>query len=290
MLHGRRGSGGRHRVSKRPANGAWRFAPCDGNRGRMAADTWNPAQYGRFHAERTQPFLDLLALVHPRPGMRVVDLGCGSGELTRRLHIHVEARETLGIDRSRAMLEKSAALVAEGLRFEAGDIATFHARGAYDLVFSNAALHWVPDHEALFARLTEALAPEGQLAVQVPANFDQPAHVVAREVAAEAPFGVPLDESPAENVLAPEAYARLLARLGYRAQHVRLQVYAHLLGGREDVVEWVKGTALTAYAERLGPARYEEFLARYAARLVPRLEHTHPYFFPFKRILLWARR
>jgi trans-aconitate 2-methyltransferase len=256
----------------------------------MPPDTWNPTQYGRFHAERTQPFLDLLALVHPRPGMRVVDLGCGTGELTRRLHLHVEARETLGIDRSGAMLEKTAAFVAEGLRFEAGDIATFRAHAAYDLVFSNAALHWVPEHEALFARLTEALAPEGQLAVQMPANFDQPAHLVAREVAAEAPFAAALGGPLPENVLAPEAYARLLARLGFRAQHVRLQVYAHLLGGREDVVEWVKGTLLTSYAERLGSALYDEFVPRYAARLLPRLEDTHPYLFPFKRLLLWARR
>jgi trans-aconitate 2-methyltransferase len=256
----------------------------------MSSDTWNPTQYGRFHAERTQPFLDLLALVHPRPGMRVVDLGCGTGELTRRLHLHVEARETLGVDRSGAMLEKSAAFAAEGLRFEAGDIATFQAHAAYDLVFSNAALHWVPEHEALFARLTDALAPEGQLAVQMPANFDQPPHLVAREVAAEAPFAAALDRPLPENVLPPEAYARLLARLGFRAQHVRVQVYAHVLGGREDVVEWVKGTLLTAYAERLGPALFDEFLARYTARLLPRLEDTHPYFFPFKRLLLWARR
>lgn len=256
----------------------------------MAPDAWNPAQYGRFHAERTQPFLDLLALVQPRPGMRVVDLGCGTGELTRRLHLHVEARATVGIDRSGAMLEKSAAFVAEGLRFEAGDIATFQARGEYDLVFSNAALHWVPDHDALFARLAEALAPEGQLAVQMPANFDQPAHLAAREVASEPPFVAVLGAPQAENVLAPEAYARLLARLGFGAQHVRLQVYPHLLGGREDVVEWVKGTLLTRYAERLEPVLYAEFLARYAARLLPQLEDTHPHFFPFKRILLWARR
>jgi trans-aconitate 2-methyltransferase len=256
----------------------------------MPPDAWNPAQYGRFHAERTQPFLDLLALVHPRPGMRVVDLGCGTGELTRRLHLHVEARETVGIDRSAAMLEKAAAFRSEGLRFEAGDIATFHGRGEWDLVFSNAALHWVPDHEALFARLAEALAPEGQLAVQMPANFDQPSHVVAKEVAAEPPFAAALAGARAEPVLAPEAYAKLLWRLGFRAQHVRLQVYPHLLGSRDDVVEWVKGTTLTAYAERLEPAVYEAFLARYRERLLPRLEDTKPYFFPFKRVLLWGRR
>src|SRR5216117_2935146 len=119
----------------------------------MTRDAWDPAQYERFRDERARPFLDLLALVRPRPGMRVVDLGCGTGELTARLHDEV---------------------AAGGLRFEASDIAAFAAHAAWDLVFSNAALHWVDDHPALFARLTAALRPGGQLAVQMPANFDHP--------------------------------------------------------------------------------------------------------------------
>jgi trans-aconitate 2-methyltransferase len=258
----------------------------------VAGDSWDPDQYGRFHAERTQPFLDLLALVRPRPGMRVVDLGCGTGELTRRLHHELEAVDTVGIERSAAMLARSTAFAAEGLRFEAGDIAHFAARGAYDLVFSNAALQWVPGHEALFVRLTEALADDGQLAVQMPANYDHPSHAVAAEVAEEPLFrgalGAPDPLTPP--VLEPEAYAMLLARLGYRAQHVRLQVYGHWLGSREDVVEWVKGTLLTAPRERLPPPLYDEYLARYRARLLPRLEDARPYFLPFKRILLWAQR
>jgi trans-aconitate 2-methyltransferase len=135
-------------------------------------DAWNPLQYGKFGAERAQPFEDLLSLVDAAPDgrrpERVVDLGCGTGELTARLHDHLGAGETLGLDSSTAMLEKTRPLAGGGLRFEHGDIAAFEARGQFDVVFSNAALHWIPDHPRLLRRLRDALRPGGQLAVQVP--------------------------------------------------------------------------------------------------------------------------
>jgi trans-aconitate 2-methyltransferase len=257
----------------------------------MSEDTWNPAQYERFAAERQRPFHDLLALVRARPGMRVVDLGCGTGELTRELHRHLAARETLGVDRSAAMLARSGAFAGDGLRFAQGDIADFGGERSWDLVFSNAALHWLPDHAALFARLARMLADGGQLAVQVPANFDHPSHVVAAEVAREAPFRAALGGGAhAENVLASEAYAVLLERLGFAAQQVRLQVYGHRLAGREEVVEWVRGSLLTDYERRLPPELFVRFLAAYRERLLPRLDEARPYFFTFKRVLLWAGR
>jgi trans-aconitate 2-methyltransferase len=252
-------------------------------------DTWDPERYGHFAAERAAPFHDLLALVSPVPGGRVVDLGCGSGELTAQLHRLLAAGETLGLDSSPAMLERAAALAADGLRFELRDIAGFRD-GGWDVVFSNAALHWLPDHEALFGRLVAALAGGGQLAVQMPANHDHPTHLVAAEVAGEEPFGSALGgyrrTSP---VQAPEWYATLLDRLGLVEQHVRLQVYLHHLAGREEVVEWVRGTLLTDYAARLPPELFERFLAGYRARLLPLLEDTSPYRYPFKRLLLWGR-
>src|ERR1051325_6693693 len=154
----------------------------------MQKDAWNPEQYTRFQNERSQPFFDLLALVEPRPSMRVVDLGCGTGELTRLLHDQLKAGSTLGIDSSASMLARSEALAGDGLRFAQGDISDFTADRSFDLIFSNAALHWLPDHEALLRRLTAALAVGGQLAVQVPANDDHPTHVIAAQVADESPF------------------------------------------------------------------------------------------------------
>jgi trans-aconitate 2-methyltransferase len=255
-------------------------------------DAWDPAQYARFQAERAQPFVDLMALVRVRSGLRIVDLGCGTGELTRDLHRHLGARETLGLDNSEAMLAKAGAVAGDGLAFAAGDIASFAPAAAYDLVFSNAAIHWIPDHAALLGRLTAALTADGQLAVQVPANHDHPAHLVAEAVARESPFLEALGDDPAPRrpVLAPEEYAVLLERLGYREQHVRLQVYGHRLASRADVVEWVKGTLLTSYRRRLGEPLYARFVDVYRERLLPQLEDRRPYFFPFKRILFWASR
>jgi trans-aconitate 2-methyltransferase len=256
----------------------------------MSKDSWNPSQYERFRNERSQPFFDLMTMVESHPDMRVVDLGCGTGELTRLLHNHLHATETLGIDSSAAMLAKSEAFAGEGLRFEQQNISDFAADHRYDLVFSNAALHWAADHEELLGRLTAALAEGGQMAVQVPANNDHPSHTIAAELASESPFHEAMNDYKREwPVLKPEEYASLLYRLGYREQQVRLQVYGHVLRSREEVIEWVKGTLLTDYEKRMPADLYTEFLERYRERLLAALEDSSPYFYPFKRILFRAR-
>jgi len=253
------------------------------------SDTWDPAQYERFRRERSAPFFDLLELVESCPGGRVVDLGCGTGELTRSLHERTEAVSTLGIDSSQTMLAQSAQHAGEGLTFELGDVAEWAPSEPVDVVFSNAVLHWIQDHGALFARLTGALAPRGQLAVQVPANHDHPSHLVAERVAAEEPFRTALGGHVRRTpVLTPERYALLLHRLGYASQHVRLQVYLHVLPGAGAVVDWVKGTLLTDYRRRLTESEYEAFLARYAELLTAELPDEHPFPFAFKRVLLWG--
>src|SRR5215218_5888190 len=171
-------------------------------------DTWDPGQYEQFQAERSVPFFDLLDLVEPCPGGRIVDLGCGTGELTRSLHERTGAASTLGIDSSRTMLAQSAQHARDGLTFELTDIAEWTPSEPVDVVLSNAALHWIDDHDALIARLTRALAPGGQLAVQVPTNHDHPSHLVAERVAVEEPFRTALGGYVRSTpVLAPERYA-----------------------------------------------------------------------------------
>jgi trans-aconitate 2-methyltransferase len=259
-------------------------------------DTWDPAQYDRFQREREQPFFDLLALVRRRPGMRVVDLGCGTGKLTRTLHQQLEARETVGLDRSDSMLAKTRMEGQPGgLSFEAGTIESFATRASppapWDLIFSNAALHWVEDHDSLIARLVEALAPSGQLAFQVPAQYDTLTHTVADELAALEPYASAFGGwRLSQPVLTPEEYARLLYRCGFPDPKVELIVYPHVLPGREDVVEWVKGTLLTEYKRHLPGATYEQFIGEYRERLLAQLEDERPFFYPFKRILCWGQR
>jgi len=253
----------------------------------MPVDAWNPSQYERFAAERRLPFDDLLTLVRPVPGGRVADLGCGTGELTAELHLHVGAAETVGVDSSAAMLERAPAAV--GLRFELGDLSDFRPAMPPDVVFANASLQWVPDHELLLGALASILAPGGQLAVQVPYNADHPSHTVAAEVAAEMLADPPADPVAA-NVLPPPRYAELLHELGFVDQHVRLQVYGHVLDSTADVVEWTKGTSLNRFQAFLAGEAREEFVDRYRERLVAALGDHRPYFYAFKRILFWGRR
>jgi trans-aconitate 2-methyltransferase len=261
----------------------------------MATDAWNPTQYDKFRREREQPFFDLLAIVEPAPGMRVVDLGCGTGKLTRLLHARLQARETVGIDRSARMLESAQAEEPidrpAGLRFQVGTIEAFTGRDEYDLILSNAAFHWVEDHDALITRLAAAIRPGGQLAFQVPAMHDATSHTIAEDLTAVEPFRTAFDgwRRP-QPVLTPAAYARLLYRTGFTDQTVRLAVYPHLLESAGHMVEWMKGTLLTEYERRLTPELFVQFVSEYRARLLATLDDARPFFFPFNRILCWARK
>lgn len=254
----------------------------------VTQDTWNPELYERFQAERSRPFYDLVNMVHRQEGLRVLDLGCGTGQLTKYLHETLAARETVGVDSSENMLLKARQFEGNGLRFEQGRIEEDSGQGEFDLVFSNAALHWVMGHKTLFEKLHRKLRPGGQLAVQVPAMHKEPVHTLAIETAQEFSKELGGYVRPLE-VLTPEGYARLLYQLGFVQQEVRLQIYGHLLPSRESVVEWYRGTLLTTYQQRLDTQTYERFVQRYREKLMEYLEDERPFFFPYKRILMWGR-
>lgn len=250
---------------------------------------WNPDQYHRFRDQRSKPFFDLLDLVEACPGGSVIDLGCGTGELTRILHGRTGAATTLGLDSSATMLAKADGHAGSGLTFASGDIASFE--GQYDLVFSNAALQWLNDHEALMPRIASHVEPGGQLAFQVPANADHPSHLVAHDVAREEPFATALrGYSRAWPVLAPERYAEILDGLGFTELRVRLEVYGHTLESSADVIEWVKGSLLTDYERRMSPDLYSAYLTRYRERLLGEIGDKAPYFYAFKRVLARGRK
>lgn len=261
-------------------------------------DPWNPDVYERFKGERDRPAHDLYALLDPTPGATAVDLGCGAGHLTAALAERLDATEVVGIDSSPAMLARAQAHRSETVRFEAGDLARWgDPARPVDVVAANASLQWVPDHAAVLARWTAAIAPGGQLAVQVPANADHPSHRVAVEVAAEPQFaaafaaaGGPAPDPVAEHVLPPERYAELLFDLGYAEQHVRLQVYGPVLPSVAAVADWMQGTSLTRFERALDHDTYAALVDRYRERLVDVVGDRRPYYFAFKRILIWGRR
>ena len=258
----------------------------------MAKDSWNPQQYDKFKNERSQPFYDLMNLLAPAENANVIDLGCGTGDLTAELHQHLKAAKTVGMDSSDEMLKKAECISVPGLSFEKGNIDTWSSPNTYDVIFTNAALQWSTNHPDLFARLKKSLKPGGQLAVQMPMNFDYPTHTLAAKMSTEEPWISLLkgEKYEKQNVmLTPEEYATLLFNLGFKDQKVFLRVYGHILLSRDGVVEWVKGTLLTHFKSRLSESDYEKFLTEYRERLAKELPDQKPFFYPFKRILMIAR-
>src|SRR4051794_27528344 len=249
---------------------------------------WDPDVYKKFERERAAPFADLLALIHPRPGLRVIDLGCGTGELTRRLADALPDSDVLGIDSSPEMLARAAAQARPGLRFEQADLA--QVTGAWDLVFSHAAIHWVPDHHALVPRLLGLVQPGGQLAVQMPSNHGHLTHRLIADIAGEAAFHAALGgwtrEAP---VLGIKEYAAILYAQGVADMTVFEKVYPHVLAGADALADWTSGTALVPYFERLPADLQAAFMDRYRAQLRAAYP-PGPVFYGFRRTLFAATR
>lgn len=247
---------------------------------------WDPACCGRFRDERLAPFHDLVVLVEPRAGMRVVDLGCGTGEPTARLAAMLPGSDVLGIDASPEMLAQAMPLERPGLRFRHGRIED--VQGEWDLVFSHAALQWLDGHDALLPKLLALLRPGGRIAVQVPSNHSHPTHLLIAETAAKAPFAAALDGWTRRSPVLPiDAYATLLASAGASDISVCERVYLHTLDGADALVAWVRGTALVPYLERLPERLRGDFLDRYAARVRAAFPGS-PVLYPFRRTLFAA--
>lgn len=253
---------------------------------------WNPELYRRFEDERTRPARELLARVpevEPRQG---VDLGCGPGNSTELLAARWPAADITGIDSSEAMLA-SARERLPALRFERGDIATWQPARAPQLIFANAALQWVPDHERLLPRLFAALAPGGVLAVQMPDNRDEPSHRLMRELAARAPWAGHIDSERAarDKPLAPGHYYDLLAPAAQQVD-VWHTTYQHPMASAGAIVDWLRGTGLKPFVEGLAPPLRSSFEAAYQQGIEqaypPRVDGRRLLAFP--RLFIVARR
>jgi len=256
---------------------------------------WDPEVYARFAELRARPFWDLASLIDTsRPIGSMVDLGCGSGELTVALADRLGVTDALGIDSSPSMLEAAAPHARADRRFEARDIATWGAPTPVGLVVANASLQWVPDHERVIAHWHGSLGPGGQLAIQVPANADHPSHTCSMAVAQREPFasamgGTPPPDPVADNVLSPERYAELLHDLGFADPHVRLQVYPQVMSSSAAVVDWTRGTSLTRFFRVLADDLHEPFVEAYRRELLDTIGVVSPYLYTFKRILMAGR-
>lgn len=244
-------------------------------------DAWNPAQYERFKAERAQPFWDLTRLVDFNGAGRMLDIGCGTGELTLELHEREHLPYTLGIDSSAKMLAKAPA--ATGLEFRLSAAERFTTDKPFDIVFSNAALQWTDGHRSLFPKILGWIRPGGQMAIQMPSNFDHFSHLLANELGQR--YGLQPRPAP---VMPMEEYAQLLNDCGVTEMNVFTKLYAHPMPSAALVVEWVKGTYLTHFEKQMEPARYQEFLRDYAGEFTDRTGDG-AYLYTFKRLFLYAR-
>lgn len=249
---------------------------------------WNPDLYAEFDAQRAAAFADLLALIAVRPGLRVVDLGCGDGALTARLADHLPGSDVLGLDTSPEMLDRARDHARPGLRFKAGDLAALS--GGWDLVFSHAALQWAPDHRALVPRLLACVNPGGQIVVQMATDHDHPARVLLRETAAVTPYADALGGwiRPV-HVQSIDTYAGLLFAGEMQAITVYEKVYPVALPDVDAVIDWYRGTALIPYLDRLPESFHAPFLDHYRARLAA-LWPTGPILYTGKRIVFAARK
>jgi trans-aconitate 2-methyltransferase len=249
---------------------------------------WNPSQYHQFQSDRFAPFEDLLELITIRPHMRVVDLGCGTGELTRRLADSLPESDVLGIDSSMEMLARARSHACPGLRFENRTMESVY--GEWDLVFSHAAIHWMDDHRTLVPRLLSLVSTGGQLAIQLPSNQTHPTHSLILEIAEEEPFRTALDGwSRSSPVLSISEYAELLYGAGGTEVIAFEKVYPSVLESSDQMAEWTAGTTLLPYFERLPENLHEPFMAAYRDRLRALFPST-PVLYTFRRTLFAATR
>jgi trans-aconitate 2-methyltransferase len=226
---------------------------------------WSPSTYLKFEDERTRPARDLLAQVrHPNP-KRIVDVGCGPGNSTELLIERFPEAEVTALDNSPAMLADAKARVPSARLVEA-DVATWTPDGAFDVIYANASLQWVPGHMEVMERLMQHLAPGGVLAVQMPDNLAEPSHVLMNETAAEGPWRDRLAGAQ-RGVLPPvRTYYDRLRPFAKRLDFWHTQ-YNHPLAGPSAIVEWLKSTGLRPFLQPLSAEEQAAFLAAYGARI-----------------------
>ncbi|MEU8198060.1 trans-aconitate 2-methyltransferase [Microbispora amethystogenes] len=250
----------------------------------MPGDIWDPEVYERYAAERGRPFHELVSRIGARSPGYVVDLGCGTGELTATLLARWPGAQVHGVDASPAMIGRAPA----GLGFEVADVRDWRPSRPVDVIVSNALLQWLPERRDLLRRWRDWLAEDGWLAFQMPGNFDAPSHAVVRELC-RTTWRAELGDVPRGTTVGePEEYVDLLAGLGLTVDAWET-TYVHVLQGEDPVLNWVKGTALRPMLDRLPPERHAAFLAD-CARALREAYPPRPYgtLFPFRRIFAVA--
>jgi trans-aconitate 2-methyltransferase len=255
---------------------------------------WDAAQYLRFGGERARPFFDLVAQVGATSPGYVADLGCGPGNLTAALAQRWPDATVIGVDNSPEMIAAAQAAVPTStphLSFELGDVWDWHPEFSLDVLTCNAVLQWVPGHDDLLLRWADLLAPGGWLAFQLPGNFDQPTHVLLKELTQSPRWRKQLGDVQLNRQAGdPGHYVELLTRAGCTVDAWETS-YLHILPGDNAVLDWTRGTTLRPVLAALTAEQAEAFLAEYGERL-RKAYNPQPFgtVFPFRRVFAVVHR
>jgi trans-aconitate 2-methyltransferase len=249
--------------------------------------TWDPTRYLQYADERGRPFVELVGRIPADRPRRVVDLGCGPGNLTRLLKHRWPDAEVTGVDSSAEMV--AAADTGPGVTYLVGDLRDWRPASRVDVLVSNAALQWVPDHLELLPALVDMVVPGGWIGFQVPGNFDEPSHTLRHELAADPRFAPHLEDVASPHAFGAEVYLDRLAALGCTVDAWET-TYLHVLQGQDPVFDWVVGTGarptLAALPDGLRAVFEDEYRAALRTAYPAR---PHGTLLPFRRVFVVAR-
>jgi len=250
--------------------------------------TWDPKKYNEFKTERSKPFDDLVSNIVDHPNLKVIDLGCGTGELTKKLSERLSNSTVLGIDNSAEMLAK--APVSKNLDFKQLSIPEqFEENTKWDVIFSNAALQWIDNHGELFPKIISRLNPNGQLAVQMPQQNENILNRILLNLVQEEPFSSYLNNwTRPSPVLTLDEYAKILFENGGTNLVIYEKVYPLISASQNDFFDFISGSALTVYQERLNEEQFEKLSAEFKNR-INKYFPIVPSIYAFRRLILYAR-
>jgi len=251
---------------------------------------WDPAQYLKFADHRLRPAIDLLNRIDLDRPAEIYDLGAGAGNVTRLLKARWPQARVTGVDDSPTMLAKAAATAPE-IAWEQADLAGWAPPRPADLIYSNAALHWLTGHERVFPALLGGLASGGVLAVQLPRNFEAPSHTLIAETALAGPWRARLEPLLRRSPVADPAFYYGVLAPKAAALDIWETEYLQVLEGRDPIKEWTKGTWLKPLLDALEEperSRFEALYAERVARAYP-VQADGRTLFPFRRLFIIAR-
>ena len=253
-------------------------------------DEWDPKQYLKFRNERTRPSIDLVSRIGIENPESIIDIGCGPGNSTRILRSKWPNSKIVGVDNSAEMISRAKKDFPGG-RWILTDASRLEENRAYNIIFSNAALQWIPNHKQLMQKLMKLVKPEGVLAVQLPANNRSVLHTSLMAVAQEAKWKEYV--TGCDSLLTyheAEFYYNVLIPFS-GVIDMWETTYYHVLGSHVDMIEWYKSTGMKPFLQRLPCDAYrrefEKAILEKCRKMYP-IQKNGDVLYPFRRLFFIA--